>query len=130
MQFVPFPRRRPRQPSSFHIFASPLVTEPLYSSLPAPLCTWKRIFNRSRGETTVRDTAPATPPARNAAATGSDMLYRICRTSDEVANTPSLTVLGMEPESLPDGGRLVGVMRREGAPLAAESADRGGEGGG
>lgn len=69
MQFVPFPRMKPRQPSSRHIFARALPTGSLYSLWPA-LCTWYRIFNRSSGETTVLDTAPATPPPQKAATTG------------------------------------------------------------
>lgn len=34
------------------------------------LWTWKRILRRSRGDTTVRETAPATPPATKEARTG------------------------------------------------------------
>lgn len=60
---------KPLHPSSFHIFISPFPTDILYSSRPT-LCIWKRIFSRSRGDTTVLDTAPATPPAQNAATTG------------------------------------------------------------
>ena len=59
----------PLQPSSLHIFASAFGTDILYSSRPT-LWTWKRILRRSRGETTVRDTAPATPPATKEATTG------------------------------------------------------------
>ena len=69
MQLVPFPAMKPLQPSSLHIFASAFGTLILYSFRPT-LCTWKRIFNRSRGETTVRETAPATPPAMKEATTG------------------------------------------------------------
>lgn len=69
MQLVPLPRMNPRQPSSRHILASALPTLSLYASRPA-LCTWKRILRRSSGETTVRETAPATPPAQKAATTG------------------------------------------------------------
>ena len=75
MQLVPFPRMNPLQPSSFHIFIRPFPTDILYSFLPA-LWIWNNIFNRSSGETTVRDTAPAIPPARNAATTGCDTVWR------------------------------------------------------
>lgn len=75
MQLVPLPLMKPRQPSSFHILSSALPTLSLYASRPA-LCTWKRIFSRSRGETTVRETAPATPPAQKAATTGCEMPAR------------------------------------------------------
>ncbi len=69
MQLVPFPAMRPRQPSSLHIFARAFGTDILYSFRPA-LCTWKRILRRSSGDTTVRETAPAVPPAMNDARTG------------------------------------------------------------
>lgn len=72
MQLVPFPRMKPFQPSSFHILPSALPTDSLYSVRPA-LWTWNRILRRSRGETTVRETAPATPPAQKAAITGCEM---------------------------------------------------------
>ena len=71
MQFVPFPLMNPLHPSSVHIFFNPLRIDNLYSSLPA-LCTWYRILSLSSGETTVLDTAPATPPAINAAVKGED----------------------------------------------------------
>lgn len=77
MQFVPFPRMKPLQPSSLHIFAKPFPTDILYSSLPT-LCIWKRIFSRSSGDTTVLDTAPATPPARKAAKIGRARVCRNC----------------------------------------------------
>ena len=79
IQFVPFPLIKPRQPSSRHIFIRPFPTDSLYSSRPA-LCIWKRIFSLSRGDTTVLDTAPATPPAQNAAKTGCASTSRSCRT--------------------------------------------------
>ncbi len=79
MQFVPLPLMKPLQPSSFHIFMSPFPTDILYSSRPA-LCIWNRIFNRSSGETTVLEIAPATPPAQNAAKTGCERTSRICST--------------------------------------------------
>jgi hypothetical protein len=65
----------PRQPSSLHIFASAFGTDILYSSLPT-LCIWNRIFRRSSGDTTVRETAPATPPATKDATTG---CANVCR---------------------------------------------------
>lgn len=52
-----------------HIFFRALPTDTLYSSRPAD-CIWKRIFSRSSGDTIVRNTAPATPPAQNSATTG------------------------------------------------------------
>lgn len=61
---------KPLHPSSFHILASALCTDILYSSRPTDWI-WLRIFSLSRGETTVLETAPATPPAQNAAVTGS-----------------------------------------------------------
>ena len=69
MQLVPLPAMKPLQPSSLHIFASAFPTDSLYSVWPT-LWTWNRILRRSRGETTVRETAPATPPAQKAATTG------------------------------------------------------------
>lgn len=75
MQLVPLPAMKPLQPSSFHIFAKALPTPSLYSLWPA-LCTCRRIFNRSRGDTTVRETAPATPPAQKAATTGCEIKSR------------------------------------------------------
>lgn len=87
MQLTPLPAIIPRQPSSLHILARPLPTDSLYSSRPA-LCTWNNIFNRSNGETTVRDTAPAIPPAQNAATTGLEMVSRIEKP------TPLSTMLG------------------------------------
>lgn len=59
---------RPLQPSSFHILARAGPT-PVYETLPGP-CTWKMIFNRSSGLTTVLLTAPATPPAMKDAVSG------------------------------------------------------------
>ena len=79
MQFVPFPLMKPRQPSSFHIFMRPFPTDSLYSLRPA-LWTWKRILSRSRGDTTVLETAPATPPAQKAATTGCETISRSWRT--------------------------------------------------
>lgn len=70
MQLVPLPRINPLHPSSRPILTRALHTDNLYSSLPA-LCTWYNIFRRSRGETIVLDTAPATPPPMKAAVTGS-----------------------------------------------------------
>ncbi len=75
MQFVPLPRMNPRQPSSTHIFFSAWPTDILYSVRPT-LWTWNRILRRSSGETTVRETAPATPPPQKAAMTGSEMNMR------------------------------------------------------
>jgi hypothetical protein len=69
MQLVPLPAMKPLQPSSRHIFASALGTDILYSLRPTP-CTWNRILSLSNGDTTVRETAPATPPAINDARTG------------------------------------------------------------
>ena len=60
-QFDPLPRMYPRQPSSFHIFIRVGQT-PRYACEDL-LCIWKSIFIRSRGDTTVRDTHPAMPPA-------------------------------------------------------------------
>lgn len=77
-QFVPLPLMNPLNPSSFHIFIKALGTDNLYSFLPA-LCIWKRIFNRSRGDTTVLETAPAIPPAMKAATTGCATVCRICK---------------------------------------------------
>jgi hypothetical protein len=75
MQFVPLPAMKPLQPSSLHIFASAFGTDILYSSRPT-LCIWNRIFRRSSGDTTVRETAPATPPATKDARTG---CAKVCR---------------------------------------------------
>lgn len=76
---MPLPLINPLHPSSFHIFISPLPTDNLYSSRPA-LWTWKRILSLSSGETTVLETAPATPPAQNAATTGCAISSRSCKT--------------------------------------------------
>lgn len=80
MQFVPFPLMKPLQPSFVHIFFSALHIDSLYSSLPA-LCIWYRILSLSSGETTVLDTAPATPPAINAAVKGVDTCSRMFHTN-------------------------------------------------
>jgi hypothetical protein len=66
---------KPLQPSSLHIFASAFGTDILYSSLPT-LCIWNKIFRRSSGDTTVLETAPATPPATKDATTG---CANVCR---------------------------------------------------
>ena len=55
-----------------------------YSDLP-PAWIWSRIFNLSRGETTVRDTAPATPPERKEATTGCDNQSRKVHTGAATA---------------------------------------------
>lgn len=75
MQLVPLPAMKPLQPSSLHIFANAFGIDILYASRPA-LCTWNKIFKRSRGETTVRDTAPAMPPPMKEATTGCDTASR------------------------------------------------------
>lgn len=74
MQLVPLPAMRPLQPSSVHIFRSAFHTDILYSLRPA-LCTWNNILRRSSGDTTVLETAPATPPAMKEATTGSAMAF-------------------------------------------------------
>jgi hypothetical protein len=71
MQLVPLPAMNPLHPSSLHIFAKAFGIDILYASRPA-LCTWNKIFNRSRGETTVLETAPAMPPPMKEATTGCD----------------------------------------------------------
>ena len=78
IQFVPLPRMNPFHPSSRHIFTRAFHIDNLYSSLPA-LWTWSKIFKRSRGDTIVLETAPATPPAMNAATTGSAILLLILK---------------------------------------------------
>ena len=80
MQLVPLPRMKPRQPSSFHILTRALPTLSLYSSRPT-LWIWKSIFSRSSGETTVRETAPATPPAKKDAKTGCARVLRRSETA-------------------------------------------------
>jgi hypothetical protein len=74
MQLVPFPAMKPLKPSSLHIFPKAFHIDIWYASLPA-LCTWNRIFNLSSGDTTVRETAPARPPAMNEATTGCDTTF-------------------------------------------------------
>jgi hypothetical protein len=76
MQLVPFPAMKPLQPSSLHILARAFGTDILYSSLPT-LCIWNRILRRSSGDTTVRETAPATPPATKDARTGWAKVWRM-----------------------------------------------------
>lgn len=76
IQFVPFPRMKPRQPSSRPIFTKAFQIDNLYSVRPT-LWTWRRIFNRSSGDTIVLETAPATPPAINAATTGSARFFLV-----------------------------------------------------
>mmetsp|Transcript_13209 Transcript_13209/g.38301 ORF Transcript_13209/g.38301 Transcript_13209/m.38301 type:complete len:228 (-) Transcript_13209:36-719(-) len=62
MQFKPLPRNSPRIPSCCHMCRVPCHT-PVYTlSFP---CTCINIFSRSSGATAVRDTDPATPPARS-----------------------------------------------------------------
>jgi len=68
-QFIPLPLMKPCHPSSLHILPRALPTDIWYSFRPA-LWTWYKIFNLSRGETTVLETAPATPPAQKAAVKG------------------------------------------------------------
>lgn len=94
MQFVPLPRMNPLHPSSFHIFPNACPTDNLYASLPA-LCICMRIFSLSRGDTTVRDTAPATPPAQKAATTGWDMVSRNL-TKDSWSRLEALTTPGSD----------------------------------
>lgn len=106
MQLVPLPRMKPRQPSSFHIFFKAPPTESWYSWRPADWI-WKRIFRRSRGDTTVRETAPATPPAQKAATTGCEMNLK----------TLSTAVLGRTGE-----GRLLGDFTDALAMLTAGAA--------
>lgn len=69
MQFVPLPLMKPLNPSSLHIFPSAFGTLILYSSRPTDWI-WNKILSRSRGDTTVLETAPATPPAINDAKIG------------------------------------------------------------
>ena len=77
IQLAPLPRMKPFHPSSLHIFLRPCPTGILYSVLPA-LCIWNRILRRSSGDTTVLETAPATPPAKKAANTGCAIVCRSC----------------------------------------------------
>jgi hypothetical protein len=81
IQLVPLPRMKPRQPSSRFIFFRACHIDNLYSSRPT-LWIWSRIFNRSKGDTIVLETAPATPPAMNAATTGSASLFRVRRSTE------------------------------------------------
>ena len=81
IQFVPFPRMKPRQPSSRPIFTKAFQIDNLYSVRPT-LWIWRRIFNRSSGDTIVLETAPATPPAMNAATTGSARFFLVVTQSD------------------------------------------------
>ena len=81
IQLAPFPRMNPFHPSSLHIFVRPCPIGSLYSVLPV-LCTWNRILRRSSGDTTVLETAPATPPARKAARTGCAIICRNCNTPE------------------------------------------------
>ena len=82
IQFVPLPRMNPFHPSSRHIFTRAFHIDSLYSSLPT-LWIWSKIFNRSSGDTIVLETAPATPPAMNAATTGSAILLLTLLKEDE-----------------------------------------------
>lgn len=75
IQFVPFPAIMPLNPSSRQIFAKALCTLILYSVCPV-LCTCSRIFSLSSGDTTVLDTAPATPPAMKDATIACDIQDR------------------------------------------------------
>ena len=69
MTLVPLPRKYPRQPSVLPMLTS--VCRRLLCWLRLWTCkgksqrppTWKIILRRSRGETVVRETAPAIPPA-------------------------------------------------------------------
>lgn len=79
IQFVPLPAIMPLQPSSLHIFPNALEMLILYSSRPT-FCTWSKILRRSSGLTTVRETAPATPPAMKDATTACESHARsACR---------------------------------------------------
>ena len=77
IQLAPLPRIKPFHPSSLHIFMRPCPTGILYSVLPAPWI-WNKILRRSSGDTTVLETAPATPPARKAAKTGCAIVCLSC----------------------------------------------------
>jgi hypothetical protein len=77
IQFVPLPRMKPLQPSSLHILPNAWPTDNLYASRPA-LCICIRILSLSSGDTTVRETAPATPPPQKAATIGWDIVSRNC----------------------------------------------------
>ena len=76
MQFAPLPAIIPRQPSSRHILLRALPMLILYSSRPT-FCTCSKILRRSSGETTVRETAPAVPPAMKEATTTCESQERI-----------------------------------------------------
>lgn len=71
MQFAPLPAIMPLKPSSLHILPNALGMLILYSVRPVD-CTCSKIFNRSSGDTTVLETAPATPPAMKDATTACD----------------------------------------------------------
>eukprot|EP00128_Syssomonas_multiformis_P002513 Colp12_sorted_trinity150504_noHs@23779 len=58
--FVKFPRKKPRMPSSLYMRRRPWVM-PVYLGGYVWVC--RSIFRRIRGETAVRETAPAMPPA-------------------------------------------------------------------
>lgn len=55
-----------------------------------------RILSRSKGDTTVRDTAPATPPAQNAATTGWEIDSRNCMDRLEATAVAGLTKSGCD----------------------------------
>lgn len=55
-----------------------------------------RILSRSKGDTTVRDTAPATPPAQNAATTGWEIDSRNRMDRLEAAAVAELTKSGCD----------------------------------
>lgn len=95
MQLVPLPAINPFTPSSRHIFCSAFHIPTLYCD-PPPGCTCSRIFNRSNGLTTVRDTAPATPPETKDATTGCDSQSRICQTGADCA---ALSMVSCSPPS-------------------------------
>lgn len=114
MQFVPLPAMSPLQPSSLHIFASAFGTDILYSLRPT-LCTWNRIFRRSSGDTTVRETAPATPPATKDARTG---CAKVCRMRSRAVRSGAR---GCRDSQFPCCDRVMGRYVRSALVLSASS---------
>lgn len=114
MQLVPLPRMKPLHPSSLHILPSAWPTDSLYASLPA-LWTCIKILSRSRGDTTVRETAPATPPAQKAATIGWEANSRNCFSRASLAALDGSTTSGWDWDGDVSGRREVGLWhRREG----------------
>lgn len=112
MQFTPLPAIMPLKPSSLQILPRAFGMLILYSVRPLD-CTCSKILRRSSGDTTVRDTAPATPPATKEATTACDTHDRKPWSWTSVGSAEDSTMLyGFGKPSAGNYPMLLMVMRR------------------